>query len=53
MEKGMAMNDQVAQSKGVMDKFADGNKIMKDGMGTMAEGIKLFMQGERMYLGNK
>jgi hypothetical protein len=53
MEKGMAMNDQVAQSKGAMDKFAEGNKIMKDGMGTMAEGIKLYMKGEKMYLGNK
>jgi hypothetical protein len=53
MEKGMAMNDQVAQSKGAMDKFADGNKIMKTGMGTMAEAIKLYMQGERLYLGNK
>jgi hypothetical protein len=53
MEKGMAMNDQVAQSKGAMKKFADGNKIMKDGMGTMAEAIKLYMKGERMYLGNK
>ena len=53
MEKGMAMNDQVAQSKGCMDKFADGNKIMKDGMATMAQGIKLFMQGNALYQGNK
>jgi hypothetical protein len=53
MEKGMAMNDQVAQSKGIMDKFADGNKIMKDGMATMAQGIKLFMQGNALYQGNK
>ena len=53
MEKGMCMNDQVAQSKGFMDKFADGNKIMKDGMATMGNAIKLFMQGERMYLGAK
>lgn len=49
----MAMNNQVAESKGALDKFADGNKIMKDGMGTMAEAIKLFMQGEALYLGNK
>ena len=53
MEKGMAMNDQVAQSKGIMDKFADGNKIMKDGMATMAQGIKLFMQGNTLYQGSK
>ncbi len=53
MEQGMAMNDQVAQSKGIMDKFADGNKIMKDGMATMAQGIKLFMQGNALYQGNK
>ena len=53
MEKGMAMNDQVAQSKGIMDKFADGNKIMKDGMATMGQGIKLFMQGNALYQGNK
>jgi hypothetical protein len=53
MEKGMAMNDQVAQSKGIMDKFADGNKIMKDGMAAMAQGIKLFMKGNALYQGNK
>jgi hypothetical protein len=51
MEKGMAMNDQVAQSKGAAAKFADGNKIMKDGMNTMAQAVKLFMQGEALYLG--
>lgn len=53
MEKGMAMNDKVAKSKGLTAKFADGNKMMKDGMATMGEGIRLFMQGERMYLGAK
>ena len=53
MEKGMAMNDQVAQSKGIMDKFADGDKSMKDGMATMGNAIRLFMQGERLYLGSK
>jgi hypothetical protein len=53
MEKGLAMNDQVAQSKGATDKFADGNQIVKTGMGTMADAIKLFMQGEAVYLGNK
>ncbi len=53
MEKGIAMNDQVAQSKGVMDKFAEGNKIVKDGMDTMAKALREFMQAERMYLGAK
>jgi hypothetical protein len=53
MEKGMAMNDQVAQSKGAMAKFADGNQIIKTGMGTMADAVKLFMQGEALYLGSK
>ncbi len=53
MEKGMSMNDQVAKSKGMMEKFADGNKMMKEGMSTMGDAIRLYMQGERMYLGNK
>jgi hypothetical protein len=53
MEKGIAMNNQLAESKGVMDKFAEGNKIMKDGMDTMAEGVKLFMKGNALYQGNK
>jgi hypothetical protein len=53
MEKGMAMNDQVAQSKGIMDKFADGNKIMKEGMAAMAQGIKLFMKGNALYQSGK
>ena len=51
MEQGLAMNNQVAQSKGAADKFADGNQIVKTGMGTMADAIKLFMQGEALYLG--
>jgi hypothetical protein len=53
LKEAMAMNDQVAQSKGCMDKIADGNKIMQDGMATMAQGIKLFMQGNALYQGNK
>jgi hypothetical protein len=50
MEKGIAMNNQLAESKGALDKFAEGNKIMKDGM---AEGVKLFMKGNALYQGNK
>jgi hypothetical protein len=53
MEKGMAMNNELAKSKGALDKFAQGNEIMKTGMATMAEGIKLFMKGEKLYLGAK
>jgi hypothetical protein len=53
LEKGLAMNDRVAQSKGVADKFADGNQIVKTGMGTMAQGIKLFMKGNALYQGSK
>jgi hypothetical protein len=53
MEKGIAMNNQLAKSKGCLDKFADGNKIMKDGMDTMAEGVKLFMKANALYQGNK
>jgi hypothetical protein len=47
--QGVAMNDQVAQSKGA--SFADGDNIIKTGMGTMADAVKLFMQGEALYLG--
>jgi hypothetical protein len=50
MEKGIAMNNQVAQSKGAMDKFAEGNKLVKEGMDTMGEGVREFMPAERMYL---
>ncbi len=50
MEKGIAMNNQVAQSKGAMDKFAEGNKIVKEGMDTMAEAVREFMPAEREYL---
>jgi hypothetical protein len=50
MEKGIAMNNQVAQSKGAMDKFAEGNKLVKEGMDTMGEAVREFMPAERMYL---
>jgi hypothetical protein len=51
ISQGMAMNDQVAQSKGAVAKFAQGNQTMKAGMSTMADAVKLFMQGEALYLG--
>jgi gas vesicle protein len=50
MEKGVAMNNQVAQSKGAMDKFAEGNQLVKQGMDTMGEAVREFMPAERMYL---
>jgi hypothetical protein len=40
----------VAQSKGAMDKFAEGNKLVKEGMDTMGEAVREFMPAERMYL---
>jgi hypothetical protein len=53
ISQGVAMNDQVAQSKGAAGKFADGDNIIKTGMSTMADAVKLFMQGEALYLGTK
>jgi hypothetical protein len=53
ISQGVDMNDQVAQSKGAAGKFADGDNIIKTGMSTMADAVKLFMQGEALYLGNK
>jgi hypothetical protein len=53
IKKGTAMNDQVAQGKGALDKFAQGNQVIKTGMETMEGGAKLFMQGEALYLKNK
>jgi hypothetical protein len=53
MEQGQAMNDQVAQSKGITDKFNEGNQLVKTGMGTMGDAIKNYMQGESMYLRTK
>jgi hypothetical protein len=49
ISQGVGMNDQVAQSKGA--SFADGDNIIKQGMSTMADAVKLFMQGEALYLG--
>jgi hypothetical protein len=50
MKKGLAMNDQVAQTAGVKDKFADGNQVIQTGLQTMESGAKLFLQGETMVL---
>ncbi len=50
MEKGMAMNNQVAQGAGAADKFAQGSKVIQDGMGTMKNGAKLFLEGEAIFL---
>lgn len=53
MEKGVAMNDQVAQSKGITGKFSEGNQLIQTGMGMMGSAIKNYMQGERLYLGTQ
>ena len=53
MEKGVAMNNQVAESNGLTDKFSEGNQLIKTGMGMMGSAIKNYMEGERLYLGAK
>jgi hypothetical protein len=53
ISQGVAMDKQVAQSKGAAGQFAQGDQIINTGMGTMADAAKLFMQGEALYLGNK
>jgi len=49
MKKGIAMNDQVAQTAGAADKFAQGNQVVQTGMQTMEGGAKLFLQGEAIF----
>jgi hypothetical protein len=51
IEKGVAMNNQVAQTAGAADKFADGNKVINDGIQTMKGGVRLFVRGETRALG--
>ena len=51
MEKGVAMNDMVAQSKSAMDKFTDGDKNINTGMGTKANTIQFVHAGEGLYSG--
>lgn len=48
--KGVEMNNQVAQTAGTQDKFAQGNQVIQKGQMTMADGAKLFLQGETMIL---
>jgi hypothetical protein len=50
IEKGMTMNIKVAEQKGAIEKFAQGNQVINDGRTTMARGAQLFMQGEAIYL---
>lgn len=52
IKQGVAMNNQVAQSGGFANQFAQGNQIITTGVGTMEGGAKLFMQGEALYLTN-
>lgn len=50
VKQGVAMNDQVAQQKGAVSEFSQGNQVIQTGMQTMESGAKLFMQGEKLYL---
>ncbi len=53
IEQGVIMNNKVAEGAGAIEKFAQGNQVIETGMGTMAQGAKLFLQGETMVLKNK
>jgi hypothetical protein len=50
VKQGAAMNSQVAQTAGAMDKFSQGNQVIQTGFQTMEGGAKLFMEGETLYL---
>jgi len=50
IEKGMTMNIKVAEAKGAIEKFAQGNQVINDGRTTMQQGAQLFMQGEAIVL---
>ena len=51
--EGMRMNNKVAADSGAIEKVAQGNQVMETGMNTSAQGAKLFMQGENLYLNLK
>jgi hypothetical protein len=53
IDKGVAMNNQAAQTAGAADKFAQGNELINTGQGEMKAGAKLFMQGQAIVLKNK
>ena len=53
IDKGVAMNNQAAQTAGAVDKFAQGNEVIQTGQGDMTAGAKLFMQGQAILLKNK
>jgi uncharacterized Zn-binding protein involved in type VI secretion len=48
--EGMKMNNTVAEGAGAIEKFSQGNQVIETGMNTMAQGAKLFRQGENIYL---
>jgi hypothetical protein len=50
IEKGVIMNNKVAEGAGAIEKFAQGNQVIETGMKTMAQGAQLFMQGENLFL---
>ena len=47
------MNNKVAEGAGATEKFAQGNQVIETGMNTMAQGAKLFLQGENIVLKNQ
>jgi hypothetical protein len=53
MAKGVTMNNQVAQAAGATEKFTQGNQVINTGQDTMANGAKLFLQGETIVLKNQ
>jgi hypothetical protein len=48
--QGLKMNNKVAAGAGAIEKFSQGNQVIETGMNTMAQGAKLFLQGENLYL---
>jgi hypothetical protein len=50
IEKGVIMNNKVAEGAGAIEKFAQGNQVIETGMKTMAQWAQLFMQGENLFL---
>ena len=50
IEKGVLMNNKVAEGAGAIEKFAQGNQVIETGMSTMTRGARLFRQGETLIL---
>jgi hypothetical protein len=48
--EGIRMNNTVAEGAGAIQKFSQGNQVIETGMNTIAQGAKLFRQGENLLL---